>query len=257
MNEVRKGRLAGKVAYITGAGAGIGRAAAELFAGEGAAVIVAEFNEANGRATVESIIVGGGRAEYVNTDVTSEESVKASIAAAVKWAGRIDVLYNNAGGSTTADAQITDCPASEFWRAVTVDLFGTWVTCKYGIEAMLKTGGGSVINSSSVFALVGTRGKDAYTAAKGGVSAITRSMAAEYAPHGVRVNAVAPAVTVTERVRGLLEKQPDVLKKTSERQLLGLSQPVDIAYIALYLASDESRTTTGQIFPVDGGMSAT
>ncbi|MFT3819307.1 MAG: SDR family oxidoreductase [Rubrivivax sp.] len=100
-------------------------------------------------------------------------------------------------------------------------------------------------------------GKDAYTAAKGGVSAVTRSMAAEYAPHGIRVNAVAPAVTVTERVRGLLEQQPGILGKTRERQLLGVSQPADVACLALYLASDESRTVTGQVFPVDGGMSAT
>jgi NAD(P)-dependent dehydrogenase (short-subunit alcohol dehydrogenase family) len=119
----------------------------------------------------------------------------------------------------------------------------------------MKTGGGSVINSSSVFALVGTRGKDAYTAAKGGISAITRSMAVEYAAHRIRVNAVAPAVTVTARVAGLLKSQPDVINKTGERQLLGLIDPREVALMALYLASDESKTTTGQIFPIDGGFS--
>lgn len=251
----RKGRLAGKVAYITGAGAGIGRAAAELFASEGATVIVAEFNAAAGRAVVEAIVGAGGSAHFVQTDVTSEESVRESIAAAVELGGRIDVLYNNAGGSSGADAQVTDCPADEFWRAVKVDLFGTWVACKYGIAAMMKTGGGSVINSSSVFALVGTRSKDAYTAAKGGVSAITRSMAVEYAPHGIRVNAIAPAVTVTERVQGLIASQPEVIRKTSERQLLGLVKPAEVARAALYFASDDSVTTTGQILPIDGGFS--
>jgi NAD(P)-dependent dehydrogenase (short-subunit alcohol dehydrogenase family) len=249
------GRLAGKVAYITGAGAGIGRAGAELFAHEGASVIVAEFNAESGQETVAAIRAAGGTATFVRTDVTSEDSVRESIAAALEFAGRIDVLYNNAGGSTAVDAQVTDCPADEFWRAVKLDLFGTWITCKYGIAAMMQSGGGSVINSSSVFALVGTRGKDAYTAAKGGISAITRSMAVEYAPHRIRVNAVAPAVTVTARVAGLLKSQPDVINKTGERQLLGLIDPKEVALTALYLASDESKTTTGQIFPIDGGFS--
>jgi NAD(P)-dependent dehydrogenase (short-subunit alcohol dehydrogenase family) len=249
------GRLAGKVAFITGAGAGIGRAAAELFASEGAKVVVAEFDAQSGQASVDAIRAAGGTAIFVRTDVTHEDSVRDAIAAALEFGGRIDVLYNNAGGSTAVDAQVTDCPPDEFWRAIKLDLFGTWITCKYGIAAMMKSGGGSVINSSSVFALVGTRGKDAYTAAKGGISAITRSMAVEYAPHRIRVNAVAPAVTVTARVAGLLAAQPDVINKTGERQLLGLIDPKEVAHTALYLASDESKTTTGQIFPIDGGFS--
>jgi NAD(P)-dependent dehydrogenase (short-subunit alcohol dehydrogenase family) len=249
------GRLAGKAAYITGAGTGIGRAAAELFAREGASDLIAEFNEGGGSAAAEAIRAAGGRASFVRTDVTDEASVRASIEAAVAFAGRIDVLYNNAGGSTGVDAQVTDCPVEEFWRAIKLDLFGSWITCKYGIAAMMKSGGGSVINSSSVFSIVGTRGKDAYTAAKGGVSAITRSMAVEYAPHGIRVNAVAPAVTKTPRVAGLIQTQPEVIARTGERQLLGLIEPREVALVALYLASDESRTTTGQIFPIDGGFS--
>jgi NAD(P)-dependent dehydrogenase (short-subunit alcohol dehydrogenase family) len=249
------GRLASKVAFITGAGAGIGRAAAELFAREGATVVVAEFDPQSGQSTADAIREAGGNAAFVRTDVTSEDSVRESIAVALEFAGRIDVLYNNAGGSTAVDAQVTDCPPDEFWRAIRLDLFGTWIVCKYGIAAMMKTGGGSVINSSSVFALVGTRGKDAYTAAKGGISAITRSMAVEYAAHRIRVNAVAPAVTVTARVAGLLKSQPDVINKTGERQLLGLIDPREVALMALYLASDESKTTTGQIFPIDGGFS--
>jgi NAD(P)-dependent dehydrogenase (short-subunit alcohol dehydrogenase family) len=249
------GRLAGKVAYITGAGAGIGRAAAELFAREGATVIIAEYNRENGGLVAEAINSNGGSARFLPVDVTSEDSVRKSIDAAIGFAGRIDVLYNNAGGSSAIDARVTDCPADEFWRAIKLDLFGSWITCKYGIAAMLETGGGSVINSCSVFALVGTRGKDAYTAAKGGIASITRSMAVEYAPHRIRVNALAPAVTKTDRVLGLIETQPDVMKKTSERQLLGLVEPSEVAMTALFLASDESKTTTGQIFAVDGGFS--
>jgi NAD(P)-dependent dehydrogenase (short-subunit alcohol dehydrogenase family) len=253
--QVEQGRLAGKVAFITGAGAGIGQAAAERFAREGATVIIAEFDAASGEAVTEAILARGGKAKFVRTDVTDEDSVRESVAAAVEYGGRIDVLYNNAGGSSSIDARVTDCPTDEFWRAVKLDLFGTWIACKYGIAAMLESGGGSVINSCSVFALVGTSGKDAYTAAKGGVASITRSMAVEYAPHRIRVNALAPAVTTTRRVLGLIETQPDVMNKTSERQLLGLVDPEQVAMTALFLASDESRKTTGQIFPIDGGFS--
>jgi len=252
-----QGRLAGKVAYITGAGTGIGRAAALRFAREGAHLAIAEFDETNGRACAEAIAATGSQAIFIQTDVTREDSVRASIDAAMAHWGRIDVLYNNAGGSSAADNQVTDCPVDEFWRAVTLDLFGTWVTCKYGIAAMLRSGhGGAVINSCSVFALVGTRGKDAYTAAKGGIAAITRSMAAEYAPRRIRVNALAPAVTLTDRVKGLLEIQPDLLARTCERQLLGLTAPDEVAAMALWLATDESKTVTGQVIAIDGGMSA-
>ncbi|MBB5406301.1 NADP-dependent 3-hydroxy acid dehydrogenase YdfG [Paraburkholderia sp. HC6.4b] len=152
-----KGRLSGKIAYITGAGAGIGRAAAELFARIRATVIIAEFNTGKGQAVADAINAAGGKAKFVRTDVTSEEKVRESIDAAVQFTGRIDVLYNNAGASTAIDAQVIDCPAEEFWRAIKLDLFGMWITCKYGIAAMVKTGGGSVINCSSAFALVGTR----------------------------------------------------------------------------------------------------
>lgn len=250
-----KGRLAGKVALITGAGAGIGRVAAERFALEGAAVIIAEFDADSGEAVTEAILGQGGTAKFVRTDVTNENSMREAIQSAVEFGGKLDVLYNNAGGSSAIDARVTDCPADEFWRAVKLDLFGTWIACKYGIAAMLERGGGSVINSCSVFALVGTRGKDAYTAAKGGIASITRSMAVEYAPHRIRVNALAPAVTTTGRVLGLIETQPEVMSKTSERQLLGLVDPEEVAMTALFLASDESKKTTGQIFAIDGGFS--
>jgi NAD(P)-dependent dehydrogenase (short-subunit alcohol dehydrogenase family) len=132
-------------------------------------------------------------------------------------------------------------------------LWGTFLVCKHGIPALIENGGGSVINTSSNLAVMGINGRDCYTAAKGGVASITRSMAVEYAPHNIRVNAVAPAATRTERVKKLAEANDAIDAMVRQGQLLGWCEPVDIAYMALYLASDESRSTTGQVIPVDSG----
>ncbi|KDC34111.1 KR domain protein [Bordetella bronchiseptica GA96-01] len=248
-------RLEGKVVFITGGGAGIGRASALLFAREGARVVVAERDADAGRQTVELIAgQGGPRALFVPTDVTEADSVEQAVARTVAEYGRFDVLYNNAGGSTVRDSRVTDTPVEEFWAKMKLDLFGTWLGCRYGIQAMIDAGhGGAVINSTSIFALIGTHGKDAYTAAKGAVSALTRSMAVEYARHRIRVNAVAPGATATERVLKLLQED-GVTSKSLDGQLFGLVQPEDIAHAALYLASDESKSTTGHILAVDGGL---
>ncbi|ARP79336.1 SDR family NAD(P)-dependent oxidoreductase [Bordetella genomosp. 6] len=248
-------RLEGKVVFITGGGAGIGRASALLFAREGAQVVVAERDADAGRQTVELIAgQGGPRALFVPTDVTEADSVEQAVARTLADYGRFDVLYNNAGGSTVRDSRVTDTPVEEFWAKMKLDLFGTWLGCRYGIQAMIDAGnGGSVINSTSIFALIGTHGKDAYTAAKGAVSALTRSMAVEYARYRIRVNAVAPGATATERVLRLLQED-GVTSKSLDGQLFGLVQPEDIAHAALYLASDESKSTTGHILAVDGGL---
>lgn len=248
-------RLVEKVAFITGGGAGIGRASAQLFAREGAQVIVAERDPEAGQETVAMIESEvGNRASFVQTDVTDNDSVAQAVMKTLDRYGRLDVLYNNAGGSTVQDARVTDAPIDEFWAKMKLDLFGTWLSCRHGIQAMIDAGnGGSVINSTSIFALIGTHGKDAYTAAKGAVSALTRSMAVEYAACGIRVNAVAPGATATERVLKLLEED-GVTTKSLEGQLFGLIRPEDIAYAALYLASDESKSTTGHILTVDGGL---
>jgi NAD(P)-dependent dehydrogenase (short-subunit alcohol dehydrogenase family) len=243
-------RLAGKVAFITGAGTGIGRAAAVLFAREGARVAVAEIDTAAGEETAH---LAGNGAIAIRTDVTEPESLERAIRATLDKFGRLDVLHNNAGGSTAADSTAVEAPLEEFWRAIKLDLYGTFLGCRFGIPAIIKSGGGSVINMSSNVALMGVPGRDCYTAAKGGIAAITRSLAVAYAPQKVRVNAIAPSATMTERVKRLVAGNT-ALQKLADSHLLGLIEPNDIASMALYLASDESRMVTGQVLPVDSGV---
>src|SRR5882757_7963804 len=246
-------RLAGKVALITGSGTGIGRATAKAMAAEGAKVVIAELNAAAGEQTAQLIAQAGGECIAVPTDVTDEASMKAAIDAAVSHYGALHVLHNNAGGSTNVDNTVVDAPIEEFWRVIRLDLFGTFLGCRFGIPAIIKSGGGSVINMSSNVALMGIAGRDCYTAAKGGVAAITRSMAVEFASQRVRVNAIAPSATMTERVRRLVAGNA-ALTRLADSHLLGLIEPNDIASTALYLASDESRMVTGQVLPVDSGV---
>jgi NAD(P)-dependent dehydrogenase (short-subunit alcohol dehydrogenase family) len=246
-------RLTGKVALITGSGTGIGRATAKAMAAEGAKVIIAELNKAAGEQVAQVIAQAGGDCIAVATDVTDEASIKAAIDTAVNHYGALHVLHNNAGGSTNVDNTVVDAPIEEFWRVIRLDLFGTFLGCRFGVPAIIKSGGGSVINMSSNVALMGIPGRDCYTAAKGGVAAITRSMAVEFAPQRVRVNAIAPSATMTERVRALVAGNPS-LTKLADSHLVGLIEPEDIANMAVFLASDESRMVTGQVYPVDSGV---
>ena len=243
-------RLEGKAAFITGAGAGIGRATAILFAREGARVAVADINLA---AAEETAHLAGHAAIAVKTDVSDEASISAAIAATVEKFGRLDILHNNAGGSTPQDNNVVEVAVEEFWRVIKLDLFGTFLGCRYGIPALIRSGGGAVINMSSNLALMGVPGRDCYTAAKGGVAALTRSLAVEFAAQRVRVNAIAPSATMTERLKKLVQLNPAV-NKLAESHLLGQIEPGDIANAALYLASDESRAMTGQIMAVDSGV---
>ncbi|MCB1475688.1 MAG: SDR family oxidoreductase [Rhodobiaceae bacterium] len=246
------GRLAGKRAVITGAGAGIGRCAAEVFAREGARVAILEIDHNSGNDAANAIVAAGGSAIFIPTDVTDGENVQNAIEEAQQAFGGLDVIYNNAGLSTARDGPVTRCPDEEFWSAVSLNLYGTWACCRYGIPALIEAGGGSIINTVSIAAMKGLKGLDAFTAAKGGVVSLTRSMAVEFAPDKIRVNAIAPTMIMTERVRRLSDRQ--VSRDTEAQNLLGPGEPIEIAHLAVYLASDESRITTGQIIPVDSGV---
>ncbi|MDA9296073.1 SDR family oxidoreductase, partial [Burkholderiales bacterium] len=190
---------------------------------------------------------------FIYTDVSDEKSVRNVIDQTVQKYGKLNILHNNAGGSTLDDGPVTTAPIEEFWRCIKLDLFGTFLCSKFGIPEIIRAGGGSVINMTSNVALMALPGRDCYTAAKGGVASMTRSMAAEYASEKIRVNAIAPSTTLSDRVKKLLEASPEI-KAVSETHLLGLGLPIHIAEMAVYLASDESAITTGQVLPVDSGV---
>jgi NAD(P)-dependent dehydrogenase (short-subunit alcohol dehydrogenase family) len=250
-------RLGGKVAIITGAGSGIGRAAALRFAAEGARVVVAELVSELGRETERLIRDIGGEGQFVACDVTDERSVEAMVDSACRTYGGLHVVYNNAGGSRDADGPVHEVDLDEWWRTIQVDLFGTFLVCRHGIRAMLDVGG-SVINTSSAAALVGVSpGRSCYTTAKAGVIGLTRAMAASYAGHGIRVNAIAPGGTATERIVASFARRGQSIPAADGPAIPSLGQPEDIANVAVFLASDESRMITGQVLSVDGGMTTT
>ena len=245
--------LIDKVALITGSGSGIGRSAAILFSQAGAKISVVDVNAEHGTETVNLIEANGGQAIFVECDVSKPERVRNMISTTVKAFGGLNILYNNAGGSTMLDDRVTEAPDEEFWRVLGLDLYGTFLGCKYAIPELIKAGGGSVINMSSNQALMGIAGRVCYTAAKGGIASMTRAMAVEYGGHKIRVNAIAPSVTLTERVKKLLEQSTEI-QKQAERHLVGLAEPEDVANLALYLASDQSALITGQVISVDSGV---
>jgi NAD(P)-dependent dehydrogenase (short-subunit alcohol dehydrogenase family) len=244
--------IGGRVTMITGAGSGIGRVAAMLFAAAGADVIVAEIDTERGEATAAEIRDAGAQAVFVAVDVRSGSSVEAAVRRGVEAFGRIDVLYNNAGGSRPDDGPVTDI-SEETWHAThSLDLLGTFLVCKHGIPELIRAGGGAIVNTASYMALVGNP-LMAYSAAKGGVIALTRCIAAEYGRFGIRANVICPCAVHTERLDKRLATDPRI-QALPEQHLLGLAEPSDIAEMALFLASDRARRVTGAVMTVDSGI---
>ena len=251
------GRLDGKVALITGAGNGMGRAAALLFAAEGARVVVADAVEAAGQATVAAIAADGGVATFVAVDVSDAGQAEAMVDATTGRYGALHVLYNNAGIFPADDAGATDTPESTWDRVLEVNLKGVWLGCRFGIPALLASGGGSIVNVSSLVALMGSATPQiAYTASKGGVLALTRELAVEYARQGIRVNALCPGPIETPLLAELLS-DPDWARRRLVHIPMGRpGRAEEVARAALFLASDDASFMTGATLVVDGGISA-
>lgn len=243
-------RLQGKVAIITGAGQGIGRAIAERFAAEGASVVIAEIDGVRGQSVVETIRARGQAASLSECDVTREDQVRAMVDATLRELGQIDILVNNAvwGG---------DWIHGDAWMSVEVALRGTWLCTQAVLPAMMERASGSIVNMSSVQALMGFGVDHLYTAAKGAIISLTRSLACECGKHNIRINAICPGTTETENWDERRAANPRVLEEISRLYPLGrVGQPEEIANAALFLASDEASFITGSVLVVDGGITA-
>ncbi|MFZ5916460.1 MAG: SDR family NAD(P)-dependent oxidoreductase [Chloroflexota bacterium] len=251
-------KLEGKVAIITGGGSGIGRATAILFAREGARVVVADIAPEGGRETVEAIRRKGGEAIWVETDVSKAGDVMVMVDATIQAFGRIDVLFNNA--AVTLPASVVEATEEVWDRTMAIDLKGVFLPCKYAIPHMIRGGGGAVINTASMCGLVASPNQAPYSAAKGGVVALTRQMAIDYAAHNIRVNGIAPSEVRTPMFLGFINRAPDPEKKMQELvariPMRRVAEPEELARAALFLASDDSSYVTGVTLPVDGGLTA-
>ncbi len=250
-------RLQDKVCIITGAGSGMGRVAAEMFAREGAKVVVAEYNEAAGAATVAAIQAAGGAATLAAVDVSTEAGARAMVDRAIATFGRVDVLYNNAGIMPEADHSVVDTDVDTWDRVMAVNVRGVFLACKHAIPAMIRQGSGSIINIASFVAILGCSvPQDAYTASKGAVLALTRSLAVQFAPRGVRSNAISPGPVETPLLMEWLVKDEEAKRIRLARNPTGrFGKPEEIVAAAIYLASDESRWTNGSNLVIDGGIS--
>lgn len=248
-------RLEGRTALISGAGSGIGREAALLFAAEGARVAVVDRDAEAARSCVEAIGAAGGRALAVAADVSVAAQVEAAVARAEEAFGALHVLFNNAGIFPSRDGSPVDTPEDVWDQVMAVNLKGVFLGCKYGIPALLRAGGGAIVNTASFVAVMGAATSQiAYTASKGGVLAMTREIAVEYARRGIRANALCPGPVDTPLLAELLADPAARARRMVHVPMGRLAQAGEVARAALFLASDDASYVNGTTFLVDGGI---
>ncbi|MDR7238095.1 SDR family NAD(P)-dependent oxidoreductase [Neobacillus drentensis] len=253
-------RLENKVAIITGAGSGQGRASAKLFAKEGAKVIIAEWNEENGKKVEQEINDAGYEALFIRTNIAEEENVLELVNEVMDRYGKIDILFNNAAIGFSARskykmAPLLETPLEDWNNILGINLNGTYLMSKHILPIMINQKSGNVVNNSSLNGLLGVTGADAYSAAKGGIIALTRVMAVDYGKYNIRVNCICPGAIDTPMISEVLD-DPEIAKNYEAGPLGRVGKPEEIANAALFLSSDESSYITGLIMPVDGGWSA-
>ena len=250
--------MKGKVALVTGAGSGIGRATSLVFAREGAKVMAVDLNEAPVAETVRLIVEMGGEGSGVTADVSKAEDVQRMVSETVSRFGRIDAAFNNAGIHTGVRIPFHEYPEDEWDRVIGVNLKGVWLCIKYEAPAMLEQGGGAIVNTSSVAGLVAGQGTSAYTASKHGVAGLTKSAAMDYARQGIRVNAVAPGEITTPMMDLIISSNNFSKAQKDEEQPIGrMGKPEEIAEVVVWLCTDAASYVTGHVLPIDGGYMAT
>ncbi len=251
------GRLDGKVALITGAGSGIGRESSLLFAAEGAAVVAVDVNEAAARDSVRDVQAAGGRAIAVRADVVKADDCRAMVEAAEKAYGKLNVLFNNAGIMDSRDDDAVSTTEEVWDLTMNINAKGVFLGCKYGIPALRRAGGGSIINTASLVALMGSATPQlAYTASKGAVLALTRELAIVHARENIRINALCPGPLRTELLMKFLDTEAKMARRMVHIPMGRFGEAKEIAKAALWLASDEASWVTGTEFVVDGGITA-
>lgn len=260
------GKLTGKVAFLTGAGAGIAKATAKAYVREGAKVAIIELDREAGERAERELREAGGEALFVGTDVTKDDSVKRAVDATVARFGRLDVIMNCAGGSLQEDVPVHEMDLDVWHRTIALNLLHPFLSCRHGIPHLMKAGGGSIVNVTSHLGLMGSI-KPAYAATKGGIISFTKTLAAQYVQHGIRANAIAPGSVRTERqIRRYENKEwadPGTANRAARERMVArklypfsAGEPEDIAAIAVFLASDDSRMLTGTTIAADGGRSS-